>query len=140
VPHYQIFIYRSFQIVAMTFIDLQMTNGKKVIKPHSLLFRIWNRRNFLRVIFIIMSVCNCIIIRNIDMFIFLLSCEITWHIVCAHRLLLRIYTSSSIQCTTMAATQRTTPEFKLVLVGDGGVGMFDYSFVNFCMCNSYFFR
>jgi GTPase SAR1 family protein len=33
-----------------------------------------------------------------------------------------------IPSTTMATNQRNVPEFKLVLVGDGGVGMLNNSF------------
>ncbi len=44
---------------------------------------------------------------------------------CAHHEQLRIYTFSS---TTMATHQKNAPEFKLVLVGDGGVGMLNNSF------------
>ena len=51
--------------------------------------------------------------------------------VCAQHLLLRIYTHSSCQSTTMATNQ--APQFKLVLVGDGGVGMF--FFVNYFISN-----
>ena len=41
--------------------------------------------------------------------------------MCAQQWQLRIYIFSS---TTMATNQQNVPEFKLVLVGDGGVGMY----------------
>jgi hypothetical protein len=53
--------------------------------------------------------------------------------VCAQHSLLRIYTYSPLQSTTMATNK--APEFKLVLVGDGGVGMFLFC-INYLISNN----
>ncbi len=56
-------------------------------------------------------------------FILPLSYEITWLNNGVQRHSLRIFTYSFSSNTSMAAQQQNRPEFKLVLVGDGGVGM-----------------